>query len=43
MLMDELGTIDAPVSDMSAGIATGLGFGLAIIGIALGVAALTGC
>ena len=35
MIMEDLQTIETPVSDLSAGIATGIGFGLGIIGIAL--------
>jgi hypothetical protein len=36
MLMDELHVIEAPVSDLSAGIAAGIGIGL-------GILALMGC
>ncbi|MDP9751646.1 hypothetical protein J2S24_002160 [Thermoanaerobacter pentosaceus] len=32
MLMQEISLIEAPVSDFSAGLATGIGFGLAILG-----------
>jgi hypothetical protein len=35
MMMEELQTIETPVSDLSAGIATGIGIGLAIVGLAL--------
>jgi len=33
MTIEEIQIIDAPVSDLSAGIATGLGLGLAIVGL----------
>ena len=33
MTIEEIEIIDAPVSDLSAGIATGLGLGLAIVGL----------
>ena len=33
MTIEEISTIDAPVSDLSAGIATGIGIGLGILGI----------
>ncbi len=33
MLMEELQIVEAPVSDLSAGIATGIGLGLAILGL----------
>ncbi|WP_341480149.1 daptide-type RiPP [Paenibacillus dendrobii] len=36
MLMEELELVDAPVSDFSAGLAVGIGFGL-------GILALVGC
>ncbi len=31
MLFEEMDMIDAPVSDFSVGLATGIGFGLAIV------------
>lgn len=33
MLFEEMNIIEAPVSDFSAGLAAGIGFGLAIIGL----------
>lgn len=33
MTIQEIDIIDAPVSDTSAGIATGIGIGLAIVGL----------
>jgi hypothetical protein len=33
MTIEEISVIDAPVSDFSAGLATGIGFGLAIVGL----------
>ncbi len=33
MVMEELQLVDAPVSDFSAGLATGIGIGLAILGL----------
>jgi hypothetical protein len=38
MVIEELQTVDTPLSDLSAGIACGIGLGLAI-----GLAVFTGC
>jgi hypothetical protein len=35
MMMEELQSVETPVSDFSAGLAAGIGIGLAIVGIAL--------
>ena len=35
MIMHDLQSIEAPVSDFSAGVATGIGIGLAIAGLLL--------
>jgi|GEM_PF-2692682 len=37
MILEELQTVDAPVSDFSAGLATGIGIGLGILGIMVAV------
>ena len=34
LLFEELEEVSVPVSDFSAGVATGIGFGLAILGMA---------
>ena len=33
LLIEEIESINAPVSDFSSGLATGIGFGLALIGL----------
>ncbi len=35
MKFEEIGLIEAPVSDFSSGVAVGIGFGLALIGLGL--------
>ena len=43
MLMEELQTIDTPLSDFSAGFAMGAGVALGILSVACATIALTGC
>jgi hypothetical protein len=40
MQMEELNVIEAPLSDSAQGLIAGVGIGLALVGIAIGVAAL---
>jgi hypothetical protein len=40
MQMEELGLIEAPVSDATQGLIAGVALGIGLVGLAIGVAAL---